>query len=264
MRISVSALAVAMALLAGCGGSRPAPELSSRSMPVEVTPRYGDHKPHEWPGRAPWHYMVHGVDVSKWQGDVDWNAVRTSGASFAFIKATEGADHSDDMFLANWRAAAAAGMPRGAYHFYYFCRTANEQAAWFIRNVPKERGSLPPVLDMEWNHQSRTCPQRPAPQVVRAEMDAYLNAVERHYGRRPVIYVTPDFYAENELWRMAGEAFWLRSVANHPSVVYPGQDWHFWQYTGTGMVPGIAGRADINAFAGTPGQWRAWLARNSL
>ena len=94
-----------------------------------------------WEGGAPWHYAVHGIDVSKYQGDIDWHKAKTSGVSFAFIKATEGGDRVDDMFDEHWRGAKAAGVPRAPYHFYYFCRPADEQARWFIRNVPKERGA---------------------------------------------------------------------------------------------------------------------------
>ena len=189
--------------------------------------------------------------------------VRASGGSFAFIKATEGGDVFDVRFLDNWRGAAAAGVPRGAYHYYYFCRTAAEQADWFIANVPRDRSSLPPVLDMEWTHTSKTCRFRPSPFTVRDEMATWLREVGRHYGKRPVIYTTVDFYRENELWNVRGYDFWLRSVAGHPSEVYPGQNWTFWQYTGTGSVPGIAGDTDINAFAGSRGQWLQWLAMNT-
>ena len=66
-----------------------------------------------------------------------------------------------------------------------------------------------------------------------------------------MIYTTVDFYRDNELWQLDGYPFWLRSVAGHPSDVYPGQRWHFWQYTGTGLVEGIDGPTDLNVFAGT-------------
>ena len=75
--------------------------------------------------------------------------------------------------------------------------------------------------------------------------------VARHSGKRPIIYTTPDFYEQTGIGAL-NATFWLRSVANHPDAVYPGQDWAFWQYTGTGSVPGIAGKVDINAFRGSP------------
>lgn len=252
-------LVALVTLLTACGSSRteapayqPAVARASASLGA---PQFGDTDPHDWAGRTPWHYRIHGIDVSKWQGDIDWPTVRGSGVSFAYIKATEGGDVADDRFLANWRTAAAAGMPRGAYHYYYFCRTAAEQAAWFIDHVPRDGAALPAVLDVEWNHKSRTCPIRPAAATIRAEMMVFLRLVASHYGKRPMIYTTVDFYRDNELWRVPGHHFWLRSVADHPSGTYPGQNWALWQYTGTGLVPGIRGHTDLNVFAGSPDQW---------
>lgn len=222
-----------------------------------ANPRLGDSRPHDWDHGHPYGHQVHGIDVSRWQGDIDWWQVRNAGISFVYIKATEGGDHADPNFARYWREAAQARIPRGAYHYYYFCRTGAEQAAWFIRNVPREAGSLPPVLDLEWTR-SRNCPRRPPPAEVKREANAFLDIVTRHYGQRPVIYTTVDFYRDNQLGDMRAE-FWLRSVADHPRVTYPGQRWTFWQYTGTGIVPGIRGNVDLNAFAGTATDWQRWL-----
>ncbi len=223
-------------------------------------PRFEDSNPYDWNGtRAPHTYPVHGTDVSKYQGEIDWQALRRGGIAFAFIKATEGGDRLDEFFKQNWRLAKAAGIPRGAYHFFYFCRPAIEQARWFIRHVPRDRAALPPVLDMEWNHLSPTCRLRPEPDTVRREMQVFLDAMERHYGKRPIIYTSIDFFDDNGLWRFKGYEFWLRSVAGHPDERYGNHPWVFWQYTGTGILPGIDGNADINAFHGSRAAWRAWL-----
>ena len=226
-------------------------------------PRFGDRKPHPWGSRAPWTYAVHGTDVSKYQQSVDWQAAKESGISFVFIKATEGGDRLDDRFREHWRAARAAGIPRAAYHFYYFCRPAREQAEWFIRNVPRETGALPHVLDMEWNHASPTCKLRPPVETVQAEMRVFLDMLERHYGKRPIVYTTIDFFDRNQLAGFRGNEWWLRSVAAHPDDLYGKHPFLFWQYTGTGEVPGIAGDADINVFNGTRAQWQAWLKRHT-
>jgi len=248
-------LLVLVALVAGCNVSRaPAPGGAVVASAAQFVPRFGDGDPTDWPGRAPWAYQVHGIDLSRWQTDVDWRAARQSGVSFAFIKATEGGDHVDPAFDQHWRDAAAAGVARGAYHFFYLCRPAAEQAEWFIRNVPRDRNALPPVLDMEWTPFSPTCTRRPPPEVIRAEAQEFLRRIERHYGRRPLIYTTPEFYRTNEMGRL-GYPMWLRAVADHPSTVYPGQDWAFWQYTGTGRVPGFSGDVDINAFRGSRADW---------
>lgn len=222
-------------------------------------PRYGDNDPHDWTGRAPWDYPVHGIDVSKFQREIDWHAVRRAGIQFAFIKATEGGDMVDDRFRDNWQAARRAGVKRGAYHFYYFCRPAIEQARWFVRHVPREKGALPPVLDMEWNHKSPTCKLRPSAAIVRREMGVFLDFMRRHYKQKPIVYTTVDFYRDNELSRLDGPEFWLRSVADHPDITYPGQEWTFWQYTGTGQMPGVEGDTDINVFRGSKQAWDKWL-----
>lgn len=224
--------------------------------------RYGDSDPvHEWEGGEPHNFPVHGVDVAKWQGDLNWNTLKNQGIEFAFIKATEGGDLLDDKFAQNWRASQRANIPRSAYHFFYFCTPARVQAQWFIDNVPRERGTLPHVLDMEWNSHSPTCRKRPPPEVVRAEMKVFMDRVERHFGKRPIIYTTVDFHRENLAGHLPDEVFWLRSVAAHPKITYPGRSWAFWQYTGTGRIAGIDGDIDINVFAGNRQQWRDWLQK---
>ena len=136
---------------------------------VARQPYLADIDPHEGVARA--HAMpVQGIDVSNWQGDIDWDKVRAAGTQFAFIKATEGKDMVDPRFSEYWQEARAAGIPHAPYHFYYFCSTPDEQADWFIRNVPKEAMKLPPVLDVEWNNESQTCRFRPDPATVRAQL----------------------------------------------------------------------------------------------
>ena len=221
-------------------------------------PRFEDLDAFDWQGGGPHGYPVHGIDVSKYQGDIDWRRARRAGVEFAYIKATEGGDHLDAMFGAHWRGAGAAGLRRGAYHYYYFCRPAEEQARWFIENVPKASGALPHVLDMEWNPYSPTCTLRPDGATVRREARRFLNILERHYGRRPVIYTTIDFFRDTGIGQLGGTEFWLRSVAGHPSQTYGNAPWTFWQYTGTGVVPGIEGPVDINVFAGSAEAWLRW------
>jgi lysozyme len=226
-------------------------------------PRFGDNDPHEWAGRTPWSYPVHGTDVSKYQATIDWPTVARSRIEFAFIKATEGGDRFDERFNENWAGARAAGIPRGAYHFYYFCTPAAVQARWFIQNVPRDRSSLPPVLDMEWNAASPSCKLRPPAATVRSEMRVFLDIVERHYGKKPVIYTTVDFFDENGLSSFKGYPYWLRSTAGHPSEKYGPHPFTFWQYTGTGVIPGIKGDADINVYAGSAASWKQWLAKHA-
>lgn len=259
-------LAFLLALsLAACGARAPSPRAEPgpgrTSHGFTVTrPNFGESHPVDWNGNPPSSHQVHGIDISVWQGAIDWPVAKANGVNFAFLKATEGGDHEDPAFAFNWRRAEAAGVPRGAYHFFYHCRPAAEQARWFISHVPRSPGALPPVLDVEWTPRSPTCPGKRPATVVRGEAQVFLKAVGRAYGQRPILYTTVDFYRENELWKMNGVDFWLRSVAAHPSDRFPGQHWLFWQYSGTGSVPGIDGATDLNVYAGTAAQFTAWLA----
>ncbi len=221
-------------------------------------PRKGDADPHDGVAAARRH-AVQGIDVSKYQYDIDWLEVKKAGTRFAFIKATEGGDHLDANFRDNWDGAKEAGVPRGAYHFVFWCRPAKDQIRWFIRNVPKDPDALPPVLDVEWNHKS-SCP-RIAPEKARAKMREMLRAFEAHYGKKPVIYTDITFH-ENVLEgtkEFDDYPFWVRSVADKPEARYENRPWEFWQFTATGRVPGIRGDVDRNAFFGTEKQFRDWV-----
>ncbi|RRI03510.1 muramidase [Mesorhizobium tamadayense] len=244
------------------------PRRLSRAAPAMLASpvtRYAfrDAKPINFGRSSPRHLAVHGVDVSRWQGNINWQKLRGQGANFAYIKATDGGDHLDPMFAKNWRGANAAGLKRGAYHFFYWCRTAGEQADWFIRNVPRVAGALPPVIDVEWNGDS-SCRRRPSREKVLEKMQVFMDKLERYYGQRPIIYTSPDFYRDNLRGAFLDYPFWLRAVAAHPSRVYPGRRWLFWQYSGSGLSRGVSGRIDLNVFHGDERQWRAWLGGGQM
>ncbi|MCM2503726.1 glycoside hydrolase family 25 protein [Aureimonas altamirensis] len=214
-------------------------------------------------GERPDHYPVHGIDISKYQGDVDWRAARADGVEFVYIKATEGGDRLDERFHENWRGARDAGIPHGAYHFFYWCRPGIEQARWFIKNVPQDALSLPPVLDVEWTPHSPTCTRRPDRAEMQREMTAFMDALERHYGMRPIIYAPIDIHRDRLVGTYPNHRFWLRAVADHPDNVYEARDFHFWQYTATGTVAGIEGDVDRNAFSGSRQDWQRWLSSHT-
>jgi len=247
-------LAFCLALtLAACG---PAPYTG----PVVI----GDTDPVRFSGRQPTTYPVRGMDAARFQTFVDWDRAKAAGIDFVFLKATEGGDLLDIKFKDHWRGAGKAGIKRGAYHFYYFCTAPEVQAQFFIDTVPKTRGTLPPVLDMEWNPFSPTCQRRPDAAMVRNEMQRWMNIVAAHFGQQPIIYTTPRFYRENGLAAFSSTEFWLRTTAKTPGEAFPGQPWRFWQYTSTGTLPNTPGGIDINAFNGSAAQWENWLSQRTI
>ncbi len=253
-----AALALIGFSLAGCGSGLDSQVGRTRSGGL-AAPAPRKAKPSEALDHAQ-KFPVHGIDVSKYQGQIDWQAVASSDVQFAWIKATEGADHMDARFQENWAGAKAAGVPRGAYHFVYWCRPWRQEMAWFKANVPVERDALPPVLDVEATPESKTCKRTLYPEDVIPEMREMLQDMERHYGKKPVIYSTVDFYESI----LAGGALsdypiWVRSTKHHPTVRYGDRKWHFWQYQSDGSVPGIATAVDRNVFHGDAREWQRWL-----
>src|ERR1700693_3832492 len=212
--LSFAALAFAAAL-AGCGGG--AGPIDVADLPLGMV-KTSFPRPHDYP--------VHGIDVSKFQGDIDWNAVASSGVKFAWIKATEGGDR-DARFHANWEGAKAAGIPHGAYHFVYWCRPPLEEIQIFEQNAPVEDDALPPVLDVEATPTSPTCHRHLTQSEAIADMQVMLQEMERHYRKRPIIYTTFDFYEPNlSNGALMDYPIWVRSTRHHPAVKYGSRAWH--------------------------------------
>ncbi|HEY1779276.1 MAG TPA: GH25 family lysozyme [Roseiarcus sp.] len=244
------ALALA-ATVSGCGGGTGPLLDDAANLPAAML-NSNLPKPHDYP--------VHGIDVSKFQGEIDWNAVASSGVKFAWIKASEGGDHADARFQANWEGAKAAGVPHGAYHFVYWCRSPMEEMAFFEQNAPVEQDALPPVLDVEATPTSRTCHRHLTQAGAVADMKVMLQEMERHYGKRPIIYTTVDFYeAILSDGAFSDYPIWVRSTKHNPAVKYGSRAWAFWQYQSDGQTPGIHVNVDRDVFYGTKEQWDAFL-----
>ena len=183
---------------------------------------------------------------------------------FVWIRATEGGDNADEKFMDNWQGAKAAGIPHGAYHFVYWCRSPKEQIDWFKSHAPVENDALPPVLDVELTPGSKSCPRVLNMADVHREMREMLVAMEQFYHKKPVIYSTVDFHQG----LLDGDYFndypmWVRSTKYYPSVKYHARRWTFWQYQSDAYIPGINGKVDRNAFFGTEKQFQAFLKGNS-
>ena len=165
-------------------GSRPEPPASRGRAGA---PRFADTDPHDWVGVTPWQYPVHGIDVSKYQGDIDWHRVRASGVGFAFIKATEGGDHADDRF-----AAELGGRPRrrhAARRLPLLLLLPHRRRAGGLVHEPRAEGSRRAAAGARprMEPQVADLPRyRPDPATVRREARSFLQALTVYYGKRPV------------------------------------------------------------------------------
>lgn len=204
---------------------------------------------------------VTGCDVSHYQGEIDWEILSKQDISFVFIKATEGSSHVDGRFRENWTGVQNTKLRAGAYHFFSFESSGADQARHFIRTVGRGQGMLPPVADIEFygNYQEA----RPDPAGVRAELSAFLSAVEEEYQVKPVIYTTEEAYSYFIKGFFGDYPLWIRSVVTRPRI---DRDWTFWQYTnrgqleGSGLDEGSEKYIDRNVFWGTEEELDEMLA----
>ena len=230
--------------------------------PSSRYPAKGDARPHA--GVASAHGLpVHGVDISKWQGKVDWAALRQAGTKFAFIKATEGGDHVDNRFIENWAGAKQAGGPARRLPLRLLVPPGPRTGPCGSSGTcPTIRPALPPVLDVEWNGESVNCPRKVPREQALAMINLMLKEMEAHTGKRPIIYTDITFHQEILEGEFTDYPFWIRSTAAEPHHRYNDRRWTFWQFTTTGRVPGVSGDIDRNTFYGTDNQWRMFLASN--
>jgi len=192
-------------------------------------------------------YQVHGIDISHYQGDVNWEHLEQTRQGqfpikFIFMKATEGGDYADDRFVCNFDSAKAHGFIRGAYHFYNPKTDPNKQAEFFINMVKLEAGDLPPVLDIEKKGKDM--------EKLQQDLKLWLKKVENHYGVKPILYASYKFktrYLNDSVFN--SYPYWIAHYYVD-SVRYQG-NWKFWQHTDVGTLPGIDEKVDLNIFNGS-------------
>jgi lysozyme len=184
--------------------------------------------------------LLAGIDVSHFQGEVDWRAVAAADVRFAFIKATEGLDDVDPRFAQNWQDSRAAGLLRGAYHFLHPDLDARQQAAHFLAVVTLDDDALPPALDVEVTGGVD-------PATLTACIETWLASVEAALGCKPVIYTDPSFWRDNVGASLGGYPLWLACYAPQPDVPASWPTWTFWQHSQSGSVVGIQGPVDLDS-----------------
>lgn len=202
--------------------------------------------------------VVYGVDVSGYQGSsINWGAVKAAGRVFGFAKATEGTGFIDSSFAHNWPGMRAAGVLRGAYHFFRPGIDGAAQADYFVNQIDAQGGlqpgDLPPVADVEVSDNQSAA-------TVIARLHAFLDRVQARTGRVPLIY-TANFFWGDYLGNpnFSGYPLW---VANYgPSCPYlpnAWSEWKFWQYSDSASVSGIPGGVDGDVWNGTLAELQAW------
>lgn len=204
-------------------------------------------------------YSIRGVDVSSYQGIIDWKKIEDQGISFAFIKATEGSGFTDEYFADNFKNSAETNIRIGAYHFFSFDSPGKTQAENFIKTVKKRDGMLPPVIDVEYYNGNGHDP--PDEDYARQNLNDLISALKKHYGMDPIIYatdVTYDRYIKNHF---ENNDIWIRSIFKKAELS-DGRKWTFWQYCNRGRLDGYNGVEkfiDLNVFNGTEEQFLNYI-----
>jgi GH25 family lysozyme M1 (1,4-beta-N-acetylmuramidase) len=199
---------------------------------------------------------IEGIDISHWQGDIDWSQVAGANKAFAFMKASEDHDYTDPTYGLNRARAKAAGLHIGAYHFAQPSAAAGDaiaEADHFLETANIAAGDLPPVLDLERSNGLSDA-------AMQTWVRSYLERIYERTGVRGIIYTSPNFwstYVGGTDWfatngyRILWLAHWTTGTPTVPASDWAGFGWTFWQYTSSGTVAGIAGRVDLDRFAGT-------------
>lgn len=193
-----------------------------------------------------------GLDVSEFQGTIDWTSVESIEDSypieFVFIRATAGNDREDAKFSANWLGAKNKKLIRGAYHYYRPNENSLEQAQLFIQTVQFEKGDLPPVLDIE------KLPKSQSLEKLKLGLNRWLKAIEAHYKVKPIIYTSEKYYDDFLKKDFGDYLFWIANYNFYREKI--GDDWLFWQFTEKASVQGIKGNVDVNIYNGDAEQLR--------
>jgi lysozyme len=198
---------------------------------------------------------VLGIDSSKYQGVIDWNEVAQSPTAFDIGRASYGANLVDARFSANWRGAQAAGLKRGAYHFFLPTEDVQSQVNIFTSTVgPLLPGDLQPALDLEDSARLPNWSRVPMSARMPRTLQ-WLQAVEAAMGVRPMIYSTAAFINEvfDDPTPLTAYDLWVAHYTSAAAPTLPNgfTKWLFWQWSDAASVPGITGAVDSNRFSGS-------------
>jgi lysozyme len=198
--------------------------------------------------RMPEKYKVCGIDVSYYQGKIDWEMVKEMHEdgihiSFAFIKATEGLLQADPYFRRNWREAPKAGIICGAYHYFRPEMSGKFQAKFFLQNVKTEKGDLPMVVDVE---ELDGVP----PGKMRIELKEFIKYIKTKTKIEPIIYSGLTFYEDYLAGYFDTNTLWIAHYYQPELKLSKSANWKFWQHSDKARVNGINCIVDFDVFKG--------------
>jgi lysozyme len=186
-------------------------------------------------------FPIQGVTISADNGEVHWGSIKAAGADFAYVAATDGTDGLDPMFTRNLAGAREVGVQVGAIHRYSLCQLATDQAANFIRHVPRRADALPAVVWLDYDDR---CPDRPTRALLLSELATFLAQIEAHTGKRSLIAPGPSFEADYKVTQGIARTTWLRRDFFEPD--YGAHPWAMWQANDYIRLSGAKGTVGWN------------------
>ena len=207
---------------------------------------------------------LRGLDVSHWQGSLNWTTIRNQGAVFAYMKATEGTSFKDPNFNTNYPNSYHAGLVRGAYHFALPDRSSGAtQANFFASNGgawSADNRTLPGTLDIEYNPYGATC-YGLSQSAMRSWIADFINTYRARTGRWAVIYTTTNWWTTctgNYSGFANNNPLWIARYSSTVGTLPAGWGFYtFWQFADSGFFPG-----DQDVFNGSSARLTA-LANNT-
>ncbi|MES2621239.1 MAG: GH25 family lysozyme [Bacteroidota bacterium] len=213
------------------------------------------------PTDFPLGYSIHGIDISHYQKEVDWEKLKaidqlgdTVQFRFAFIKATEGLLIEDAMFDEHWEDAKDHSIVRGAYHYFLPDRSPKIQAANFTSSVKLKKGDLPPVVDVE-EKRGKT-----KKEIVKA-LKEFLPIIEKRYKVKPIIYSNLNFIEDYLADDFKEYPFWIAHYYQAEMTPIDSLRFLFWQHSDKSDLLGVNGNTDANIFTGSEKEFQKFLLK---
>lgn len=198
----------------------------------------------------PLKYPVRGIDISRHNGEIDFQKVAESGIEFVFIKASEGVSYRDSLFNKNYDNAKINGIKTGAYHFFRFDCDGIEQAVNFLKTLGHKKPDLGLAIDVESNGN----PKGIDPELIKSRLSSMVEYMNLE-GHRVMIYTNLDGYYDYMADVLPGYPLWICRFQENPINA----EWTLWQYDHHGKVDGVKGEVDMNAFCGSRDEWEMFL-----